>query len=150
VRFDNGAHSNLINNWKSQTTPALGSSVTFSADGRFMAGVSRQPILTRAIQPKTNALPVVWDISTGKQVPMQANQPNGMILGFTPDSKGLIVSPVDDDQNSNPSNRGKTSKSETSANLGSKLSPRRRSNRPQLASPLVPTATGWRRQTPCR
>jgi WD40 repeat protein len=98
VRFDNNAHSNLINKWKSQTTPTLGSSVTFSADGRFMAGVSRQPVLTRAIQPKTNALPVVWDISTGKQVSIQSSRRNLMILGFTPDRNGLLVGSLDDDQ----------------------------------------------------
>src|SRR5262249_6461385 len=63
--------------------------------------------LTRAIQPKTNALPVVWDVSTGNQVPMHVNLPNRMVLGFTPDSKGLIVSPVDDDQNSNASESGR-------------------------------------------
>ena len=103
VRFDNGAHSNLISKFKSGITTTLGSNATFSSDGRLMAGVSRQSVLTRSIQPRMNVLPVVWDISTGSQIPMQAKQRNLMILGFTPDSNGLIVIPVDDDQTSNPS-----------------------------------------------
>lgn len=98
VRFQNGDHPALMQKFKPNIMPALGSSAAFSADGQLMA-VSRQ-VNTRANQARASTWPVIWDISTGSQLRSQDGglPPGFAILGFTPESDSVIVNSLSDSQ----------------------------------------------------
>jgi WD40 repeat protein len=82
VRFENNKPREVIGQFKELASLVGG--LTFSANGRFLAGGFRKYVRGG----RTTETVTIWDISTGERLSPDEPAP---LLGFTPDSNGVIL-----------------------------------------------------------